>query len=141
MVLVTVVGKLQCKKGFEFVFGGPMADCRDCKVKNICFHLESGRAYRVTEIRDVQHECKIHEEGVRVVEVERLPTNCTVPARFAVEGAMVTFEEHDCDFAGCPHYRLCRPWSASEGMRFRVVSVGEEVDCAKGKKLKVAILD
>src|SRR5512136_2692138 len=56
MVLVTVVGELQCKKGYEFVFGGPIAECRDCKVKNVCFHLEQDKRYRVVEIRDGHHE-------------------------------------------------------------------------------------
>lgn len=78
MVLVTVVGEQQCKKGFEFVFGGPLAECRECKVKNVCFHLEQNKEYRVTETRDVHHECKIHEGGVRVVEVEKLPRKSVV---------------------------------------------------------------
>lgn len=141
MVLVTVVGEHQCKKGFEFVFGGPLADCRDCKVKNVCFHLEPNRRYRVTEVREVHHECKVHEEGVRVVEVEKLPTRSTLPARAAVEGSMVTFEETDCNVIGCPNFRLCRPSGASEGMRFRIVSVEGEIECLKGKGLKSVLLD
>ena len=141
MVLVTVVGELQCKKGFEFVFGGPLADCRDCKVKNVCFHLEPNRWYRVTEVRDVHHECKVHEAGVRVVEVEKLPTKAALNANTAVEGSMITFEEVDCNRIGCPSYRLCKPWGASEGMRFRISGVESELDCPKGQKLKVVLLD
>jgi uncharacterized protein (UPF0179 family) len=141
MVLVTVVGERQCKKGFEFVFGGPMADCRDCKVKNVCFHLDPGRVYRVTEVRNVHHECKVHEEGVRVVEVEKLPTRSSLPAKSAVEGAMVTFEESDCNVIGCANYRLCKPAGASEGMRFRILSVEGDIDCPKGKVLKTVLLD
>lgn len=141
MVLVTVVGEQQCKKGFEFVFGGPIADCRECKVKNVCFHLEQNRWYRVTDVRDVHHECKMHEGGVRVVEVERLPTRAALPARAAVEGAMVTFEESDCKRRGCVHFRLCRPLGAVEGMRFRISSVGAEIECPKGDRLRVVSLD
>jgi hypothetical protein len=141
MVLVTVVGEQQCKKGFEFVFGGPLADCRDCKVKNVCFHLEQNRAYRVTEVRDVHHECRIHEGGVRVVEVERVPTRSALPKSAALESSMITFEESDCDMVGCANYRLCRPWGAVEGMRFRVSSVEDEIECPKGKNLRIVLLD
>jgi uncharacterized protein (UPF0179 family) len=141
MVLVTVVGEHQCRKGFEFVFGGPLAECRDCKVRNVCFHLEPNRRYRVTEIREVHHECKVHEEGVRVVEVEKLPTRSALPTKAAVEGSMITFEETNCVHIGCPNYRLCKPSGASEGMRFRIVSVEEEIDCLKGKTLRAVLLD
>ena len=140
MVLVTVVGEQQSKKGFEFVFGGPLAECRECKVKNVCFHLEQNRWYRVTEIRDVHHECNIHEGGVRVVEVEKLPTRAAIPTKVAVEGSMITYEEMNCDRMGCPHYRICRPWGAGEGMRFRIESVEKDVDCPKGASLKVVLL-
>ncbi len=142
MVLVTVVGEQQCKKGFEFVFGGPLAECRDCKVKNVCFHLEPNRWYRVTEIRDVHHECKVHEGGVRVVEVEKLPTKAAIPSRAAIEGTMLTFEETDCDRIGCPNFRLCRPYGAVEGTRFRVAAVkSDELECPMGRSLRVVLLD
>lgn len=141
MVLVTVVGERQCKKGFEFVFGGPLAECRECKVRNVCFHLEPNRLYRVTEVRDVHHECKVHEEGVRVVEVEKLPTKSALPVKAAVEGSMITYEETDCLIVGCPNYRLCKPVGAAEGMRFRISSVGPEIDCRRGKVLRTVLLD
>jgi len=141
MVLITVVGEQQCKKGFEFVFGGPIADCRECKVKNICFHLEQNRRYRVTGIREVHHDCKMHEGGVHVVEVELLPTRSAIPKSQAVEGSMITFEEIDCRRPGCENYGLCRPKGASEGMKFRVISVEGELDCPRGKSLKSASLE
>lgn len=141
MVLVTVVGERQCRKGFEFVFGGPLSECRECKVKNVCFHLEPNRLYRVTEVRDVHHECKVHEEGVRVVEVEKLPTRTAMNAKAAIEGSMVTFEEADCELIGCPSYRICKPAGAAEGMRFRIASVEGEMECRKGKNLRIVLLD
>jgi len=142
MVLVTVVGEHQCRKGLEFVFVGPVADCRDCKVRNVCFHLEPNRRYRITEVREVHHECKIHEDGVRVVEVERIPVKAAIPSRSAIEGSMLSFEESDCDRLGCQNYRLCAPIGVSEGLRFRVASVeGEEVKCPLGKSLRAVLLE
>lgn len=142
MVLVTVVGESQCRKGFEFVFGGPLADCRDCKVKNVCFHLEQNKWYKVTEVRDVHHECRIHEGGVRVVEVEKIPIQAAIPTKSAVEGSMITFEESDCDVVGCPSFRLCRPYGPGEGTRYQIVKVlGDEIACSKGRALKLVLLD
>lgn len=142
MVLVTVVGKLQCREGFEFVFGGPLAECRDCKVRNVCFHLEENRRYRVIRMRDVQHECKLHEDGVRVVEVEKVPMRAAIPAKAALEGAMLTFEDVECGNLGCDNYRLCRPLGAKRGMRFRIASVEPgDVSCERGENLRVALLE
>jgi uncharacterized protein (UPF0179 family) len=141
MVLVTVVGEHQCKVGFEFVFGGPLAECRECKVRNVCFHLDPNRRYRVTDVRDVHHECRMHEGGVRVVEVERLPTKGALAKNAAVEGATITFEVNGCKSVGCPSYRLCRPHGAAEGMRFRIVEVGEELECPKGRSIRAVLLD
>jgi uncharacterized protein (UPF0179 family) len=142
MVLVTVVGETQCRVGFEFVFSGPNAECRDCKVRNVCFHLEEGRKYRVAQVREVHHECKLHEGGVRVVEVERIPTRAAIPARSAIEGATQTYEESGCAWVGCANYRLCHPCGASAGMKLRVLSVeGAEVECPRGQRLKAVVLD
>jgi uncharacterized protein (UPF0179 family) len=142
MVLVTVVGELQCKKGFEFVFGGPLAECRECKVKNVCFHLDENRSYRVTNIRSVHHDCKVHEGGVRVVEVERIPTRSAISSRTAVEGSVVSFEMNDCDLISCPNYRLCHPPGAFGGMRFKIVGVETgEIECPKGRSLRIALLE
>ncbi len=141
MVLVTVVGEQQCKKGFEFVFCGPLADCRECKVKNVCFHLEPNRRYMVTAVRDVHHECRVHDSGVRVVEVEKVPTRSTLPKDSAVEGSMIAFEDMGCDWSGCPNYRVCRPLGPLDGMRFRVVQVGEDLECPRGKSLRAVLIE
>jgi uncharacterized protein (UPF0179 family) len=142
MVLVTVVGELQCRKGFEFVFGGPLAECRDCKVRNVCFHLEENRSYRVTDVRQVHHECRVHEGGVRVVEVERIPTKAALNARAALEGSMITYEGMECEFVGCQNHRFCAPPGAADGMKFKVLSVEPgEVRCPLGKSLRIALLE
>lgn len=142
MVLVTVVGKLQCKEGFEFVFSGPLAECKECKVRNVCFHLDENRRYRVVQIRNVEHECKIHEGGVRVVEVERVPTKAALPTKTALEGAVLTFEPSGCINVGCPHYRLCHPLGVVKGMRFKMSSVGsKDMDCPAGERLKAVLLE
>jgi uncharacterized protein (UPF0179 family) len=142
MVLVTVVGKLQCKEGFEFAFKGPVAECKECKVRNVCFHLDENRRYRVVQMRNVEHECRIHEEGVRVVEVERVPTRVALPSRVALEGSMLSLEPRECMNVSCPNYRLCRPLDGVKGMRFKITSVEpKELECPIGERLKVVLLE
>jgi len=142
MVLVTVVGELQCKKDFEFVFGGPLAECRECKVKNVCFHLDENKRYRVTGLREVRHDCKVHEGGVRVVEVEKVPTRAAISSRVALPGSVLQFDKVECEKVGCENYWLCRPYGSVEGSRFKVLSVEpEEVQCPRGKSLRTVLLE
>ena len=142
MVLVTVVGKLQCKEGFEFVFGGPLAECRDCKVRNVCFHLEENRRYRVKGVREVRHDCKIHEDGVRVVEVEKVPIRAAIPSKVALEGAMLTYEDTECRNLGCENYDLCRPRGTVDGMRFKILKIEhDKVECPEGNVLRAVLLE
>ncbi|MFA7622902.1 MAG: UPF0179 family protein, partial [Candidatus Methanomethylophilaceae archaeon] len=61
MVLVTLIGESQARIGNRFYYLGPSLECRECRFKNVCFNLEVGRMYEVTELRDVHHECEMHE--------------------------------------------------------------------------------
>ncbi|PJB22268.1 MAG: hypothetical protein CO114_00925, partial [Euryarchaeota archaeon CG_4_9_14_3_um_filter_38_12] len=72
MVLVTLVGEKIAKKDNEFIYIGSLPECRGCKLKTVCFNLDEGRRYKITNIRDIHHDCKIHEGGVRIVEVEKI---------------------------------------------------------------------
>ena len=66
MVIITLIGEHLAKEGEEFVYRGPLTECRDCKLKGVCFNLDAGGLYRIRSVRPVHHECRIHEEGVRV---------------------------------------------------------------------------
>ena len=79
MVVVTLIGEDFAEVGKTFVFRGPITECRDCKLKGICFNLDAGCRYCVKEVRDVHHECRIHESGVCAAEVEKLNINGAVP--------------------------------------------------------------
>ena len=37
MPLVTLIGEKLAKKDFEFIYLGPINDCRNCKLKTVCF--------------------------------------------------------------------------------------------------------
>lgn len=136
MVLITLVGEKQATEGCEFVYIGPLPDCRECRLKTVCFNLQEGKRYKITKIRDVHHDCKIHEGRVRVVEVEKIPINATLNAKIAIEGSTVTFETLECKNLGCEHYRLCHPLGVKVKSRFKILSVREEIKCPEGERIK-----
>ena len=136
MANVTLIGEKQAVKGNEFIFFGPLPECRDCKVKTVCFNLEEGRLYRVTEVRGMHHECKIYEEGVRAVEFELLPMALAVEIKDAVEGNEITYDGTLCDNRNCKFFKICFPQGLKPGEKYVIKIVGEEIDCVQGKNLK-----
>ena len=120
MVVITLIGEHLAKAGEEFVYRGPLTECRDCKLKGVCFNLDAGGMYRIKNVREVKHECRIHEEGVRVVEVEKVPVKCALLQKYAMEGSTITFETVKCHTLGCPNYRTCHPVGLERNMKFRV---------------------
>lgn len=141
MVIVTLVGELQAREGMEFVYMGPLTECKECRLKAVCFNLDPGSTYRITAVRDVHHECRVHEEGVHVVEVEKIPMRCTVPSKYAIEGSVITFTNSRCDDVGCEHYRLCNPPGPVKNTKRRVLSVHGDVSCPRGQSLKEVELE
>lgn len=70
MPLVTLIGEKLAKEGDAFTYIGPNNECRNCKLKTVCFNLKPGKAYKITKIRDKRHSCDIHDKNVVVVEVQ-----------------------------------------------------------------------
>lgn len=141
MPLVTLVGEKLAKEGKELVFYGMGKECKGCRLKSACLNLEEGRRYRIKNVRDNKHECKIHEGGVRVVEMEKVPIPTTIARKKTVEGAMISFTPMNCKNLGCQFYKLCHPLGIENGIKGKVVGVGSEIDCPNGHELvKVQLL-
>ena len=117
MAMLTVMGDKLAKKDMTFVFLGPLSECKGCKVKNICFHLERGRKYRILGVREVKHDCEVHEDGVKVVEVEKIPLDAALGKKHAIEGSTITIELPKCRNLGCQHHSLCFPPGVEMGRR------------------------
>ncbi len=141
MVTVTLVGETQAKEGQMFVFVGPLTECRDCRLKTVCFNLQEGRTYIIKSVRTIHHDCKVHEGGVRVVEVEKAPIRTTIPARAALEGTTYAWQGKECQNLGCSRYILCTPKGMKAAEKYRVVKVVGYVDCPDGEVLKEVVLD
>ncbi|OPY32505.1 MAG: hypothetical protein A4E32_01087 [Methanomassiliicoccales archaeon PtaU1.Bin124] len=141
MVIITLIGERQAREGAKFVYRGPQTECRECKLKAVCFNLDAGGQYRIKVKRDVRHECKIHEDGVRVVEVERIPRTVAVNKKAAQEGSTITLEEIRCRNLGCTKYRLCHPFGLEKGMKGKITKVSGDLECPEGMKLVEVVLE
>lgn len=81
--MITLIGKNIAKEGLSFVFYGPLEECSSCRFKSSCVDsLEIGRKYAITEVRDVEQKCPIHEDGyVKVVNVEDAETTVLIDSK------------------------------------------------------------
>jgi uncharacterized protein (UPF0179 family) len=140
MVLVTLVGEQLAKKDKDFIYTGSLSECRDCKLKNVCFNLEDGCRYKITNIRDIHHDCKIHEGGVRIVEVEKIPIPACIESKNAVEGETISINP-DCKNIGCDFYKLCSPVGVESGTKLKITKVKGDIKCPENKNLKEVLLE
>jgi len=140
MVIITIIGELLAKKNELFIYCGPLSECRECKLKTVCFNLELGRQYCVKSVRDVHHDCRIHEDGVRVVEVENAGILASVPSKLAIDGATFSFKSRDCPIFSCENYWLCHPFGVNAGTKYRISSVEGNLSCEEGQSLRKVLL-
>ncbi len=139
MAQITIIGEKIAKKDEEFIFVGPQSDCKNCKLKNICFNLKMNYRYKIIAVRDKRHSCSVHEGDVIVVEVEEQPIETTIDEKFT-QGSMFTFERKDCDESTCLYHDLCTNEALKPGKKYTISKVLESIPCSKGKSLKRVIL-
>ncbi|MDH4123851.1 MAG: UPF0179 family protein [Thermoplasmata archaeon] len=140
MATITLIGELLAKKGETFVYLGPLSECRDCKLKTVCFNLDVGKWYTISSVREIHHDCKIHENGVRVVEAEPVGIPASVLSRYAIEGISISFEPNRCSYFSCENYRLCNPIGINSGGKYQVTTVFNEIECKNGQPMKKVFL-
>lgn len=141
MTLVTLVGDKQARIGNRFYFNGPSLECKDCKLRNVCFNLDAGSLYEIIGLRDTKHECKLLEESVRVVEVEKISFIASVPKKFAIDGSMITFEKKECAQIGCENYKYCCPANIKGTGKFSITKIIEDLKCPLDEKLTLVKME
>ncbi len=137
MTLVTLIGEKLAEKNLEFIYLGPLSECRNCKLKNVCFNLKPHRRYRITNVRDKRHNCNVHMGNVVAVEVEELPIEVTVEKRHTL-GSIVKIEKKECDNVECKYYELCTNEAIQKDKTYKVVKIYGTINCPKGLKLNRA---
>ena len=138
MPLVTLIGEKLAKIDEDFIYLGPQNDCRNCKLKTVCFNLKQGRHYKITNIRDKRHNCNVHEGAAAVVEVQELPIYTSIDKKLS-EGDTTKIDKEKCKSIGCPSYDLC-DIVLHKDKKYKIVKIYEDVDCPMGLSLKRAEL-
>ena len=138
MPLVTLIGEKIAIEDGEFTYLGPQNDCRNCKLKTVCFNLKPGRRYKITNIRDKRHSCSVHEGNAAVVEVQELPIYTSVDKKFS-EGSSIKISKDDCGSIGCTNYELCTV-ALLKDKKYKIAKIYEDVECPMGYELKRAEL-
>lgn len=142
MARITLFRSSTAKEGTTFTYIGQAPECAECKVRTICHDLKRNHMYRITALRDKEHDCTVHDgDKVRVVEYEEMPLEIAVPVKKAMEGAIITLEGGECAWVWCASHRYCRRAALPEGAKVRILSLGEDLQCANGTKLKRAVVE
>jgi uncharacterized protein (UPF0179 family) len=129
MAAITLISEAQAKEGNKFYYMGPQFECRECKLKGVCFNLEQGAMYEITAVRKQTHECAFNEDRARVVEIKKVAQYAAVPKKSAMEGSVITFQEQDCGRMDCSNYRLCHPYSLGGSKKYSVIGIEGNIDC------------
>jgi len=141
--MITLIGNSLAIEGLEFMHYGPAPACDKCRFKNTCIDtLEEGRMYRITQVKNTQHPCAVHEGGkVKVVKVVKANINALIDSKIAFEGSNIVFTPPRCD-EECDQKLLCTPAGLYENDRCKIIkNIGKKVQCAKGFDLNQVSLE
>lgn len=139
MALVTLIGEKLAKEDEEFIYLGPNNNCKNCKLKTVCFNLKPGRRYRIIEIRDKRHSCEIHEGNVAVVEVQEMPIITAIDKELT-EGDTAKIEKKECENIGCTNFELCNNIALQKDKNYKITRIYESIECLRGYELQKAEL-
>lgn len=140
---ITLIGIDLAKIGTEFVFNGPTNECETCKLKNTCLNLDVGRRYRIVTVRgDMNHDCALHDIGVKAVEVVESPSVVAIDSKNAFVGSRILYKQNECEVFNCKIYELCHPSGLGREEKYTISEVlGDTPDaCPEGKSLKLVEL-
>lgn len=119
--MISLIGKEHAKEGNVFLFYGSNKECQGCRFKSTCIDsLEEGRKYIITEVKDVEQKCLVHESGkVQVVEVEKSYITALIDSKIAFEGSVIHYEPISCDNTSFED--LCSPEGLKKGDKCKII--------------------
>jgi len=139
--VVTLVGELQAKPGFKFIFQGASEACANCKLREVCVtKLEPNTVYKVVEVLEKRHKCPLREGWVVVAKVVEAEVEALLDAKMAVQDAIITFKRRKCDNVGCAMWSICQSPYVKEGGKYKVLRVEKEGVFCDGKKMLKVLL-
>lgn len=135
MTSITIVGEKLANKDETFIFFGPQNDCKNCKLKNICFNLKQYHQYKITTVRDKRHSCSVHAGDAIVVEVDEQPIETTIEKKYT-KGSVITYETKECNEKLCLYYDLCTNKALEPGKKYLITDILDDIPCSKGETIQ-----
>ncbi|MCL4356416.1 MAG: UPF0179 family protein [Candidatus Thermoplasmatota archaeon] len=136
---VTLIGLDQAEVGNVFRYVTPLQVCSDCKVKGACFILEKGKLYRVSQLREKEHPCKVfNHDKVRVVTVEEVQEEFIVPYDKRVqEGSTLNIEGMACDHITCSFIEKCNLLHNKDDLKIKISKIERKAECPKNYDMRI----
>ena len=135
--IVTLVSIGQARVGTAFLHRGSGTKCENCEYLQVCVkNLEPQRVYKIVKVRDKTLHCRQYDSEMQVVEVLDAEIPAAIPAKQAIEGAVIMFQVRDCSQESCENSETCFPEGLRAGDRCEVLSVTESLPCSEAFLLK-----
>ena len=139
--IITLVSVSQAKVGLTFINRGASQKCKECEFYKVCVgNLEVNRVYKIVKIRDRSLPCSLYETEMKVVEVVEAEIDAVISSRVAVEGAIITYQNPECDIQECENRGICFPEGLFDGDRCKILKVIGSLQCRLGLPLKRVLL-
>ncbi|MFX1533602.1 MAG: UPF0179 family protein [Promethearchaeota archaeon] len=138
-VIHTLLSKRVAEKGWKFIFEGETASCtgEDCRLSGVCLgKLKEGRLYEVDTVKNIKHDCQVHDGGVVTVTVKEATFDVLVASNFATRGATLKFTPNNCKNINCEFFRkkICNPPFLKKNDTIKVIEIKEKIECSTGEK-------
>jgi len=141
VVLITLIGEQLATEGLEFTYIGSSNECKNCKLKNVCFHLNPGHNYTITKIREKKHPCNIHEGKAVIIEVNELPFFAAVNKEHS-GNTPITIDRKACDNIKCDYFELCSSTARHNDKSYAIKKSEGKINCPYDIELyKVELID
>jgi len=133
--VITLIGEDLAEIGASFIYDGPAEACMKCRFKPTCIDsLEKGRKYTITNVKDINQKCDIHDGGiVKAVEVELADIEGFIDTKKVFIGSNLSYDVPDCDIE-CVYKNFCFPEGLFKGDKCIILeNLGKnENECLKG---------
>jgi len=140
-VIITMLGAGQAEVGKSFIYRGFGSKCNKCKYFNVCAkNLETGRIYRVINVRNKTFKCEAYDLELRVVEVVEAEILAAIFSKQAIEGVVLAFHRQECGEGSCENNMYCSPEGLMDNDRCEVIKVYGRISCPKGLQLAQVLL-
>ena len=138
-IRITLIGKALAKPGDEFIYKGDLPGCEGCRMYKVCNNLVPKRRYRIIGLKNNNIlSCNVHYEGVCAVEVIQAPVATFIDNKKAILNSEIIYDP-SCSETGCENYDICLAEGLTEGGRYLITSVFENMKksgCKKNRSLK-----